>query len=113
MANNDFSQQALSNDPTFRQRLKAAFARVAFAVLAEPPATPNHGLRKTYALQVIQNPDSIVGNLIGTIVFQNAIFSLDTVVVFDGRGGTVVQSPVTNIALDTLLTNAWDLLSGV
>ncbi len=113
MANDNFTQQALSQDPTFRQRLKASFARVAFTVLSESGGTPNHGLRKTYALSVIQNPDSVVGNLIGTIVFQNAIFTPNTTVVFDGRGGTVVQNAVTDAALDTLLTNAWDLLSGV
>jgi len=112
MPNDNFTQQALANDPTFRQRLKASLARVAFVVLAEV-GNPDHAARKAYALQVINNPDTVVQTLAGVIVFQNAVFSQLTTLAFDGRGGIVCQSPVTDAALDTLLSNAWNILSGV
>ena len=113
MPNDNFTQQALASDLTFRQRLKASLARVAFQILTEPTSTTNHQARKTYALQVVANPDSAVNSLVGIFVFRTNPFGATTSVAFDGRGGTVVQSTVTDAAMDSQLATDWDNLSGV
>lgn len=113
MAQDNFTQQALANDPTFRQRLKASLSRIAWQVLTEAPATADHVTRKTYANQVLNNPDSVVNSLVGTFVFRTNVFSTATTLAFDGRGGTLVQSAVTDAAMDSQLATDWSSLSGV
>jgi len=113
MAQDNFTQQALANDPTFRQRLKASLSRVAWVVLAEPPATQDHTTRKTYANTVLNNPDGVVNSLVGSFVFRTNVFAAATTVAFDGRGGTLVQSAVTDAAMDSQLTTDWSNLAGV
>lgn len=113
MANDNFTQQALASDPTFKQRLKASLARIAFQILTEPGTTTNHQARKTYALTVVANPDQATANLVGSFVFRTNPFAATTSVVFDGRGGTVVQSAVTDAAMDSQLATDWDSLAGV
>jgi hypothetical protein len=113
MANDNFTQFALANDQTFRRRLKASLARIAFQILTESTGTANHAVRKAYALQVLTNPDQAVSNLAGIFVFRTNLFSTTTSVAFDGFGGTVVQSAVTDAAMDSQLATDWDSLSGV
>lgn len=112
MANDNFTQQALANDPTFRQRLKASLARIAWQVLTEGAIT-DHAVRRTYALQVLGNPDGAVNNLVGTFVFRTNVIATTTSLAFDGRGGTVVQSAVTDAAMDSQLATDWSQLAGV
>lgn len=113
MAQDNFTQQALANDPTFRQRLKASLVRIAWQVLTEAGATQDHGVRKTYANQVLSNPDAVVNSLIGSFVFRTNVFAAATTLAFDGRGGTLVLSAVTDAAMDSQLATDWSALSGV
>lgn len=113
MAQDSFTQQALANDPTFRQRVKASLARIAWQILSEAPSTQDHAVRKAYALQVLANPDSAVNSLVGWFVFRTNIFSTATTLAFDGRGGVLVQSAVTDGAMDSQLATDWSSLAGV
>ena len=113
MPNDNFTQQALASDATFRQRLKASLARIAFQILTEPGTTTNHQARKAYALAFLANPDQVTANLAGIFVFRTNPFASTTSVAFDGRGGAVVQSTVTDAAMDSQLATDWDFLSGV
>lgn len=112
MANDNFTQQALANDPTFRQRLKASLSRIAWQVLGEGAIT-DHVTRKAYANQVLNNPDGVVNSLVGTFVFRTNVNSTTTSLAFDGRGGSVVQSAVTDAAMDSQLATDWSSLAGV
>lgn len=113
MAQDNFTQQALANDPTFRQRLKASLTRIAWQVLTESAATTGHATRTAYARAFLTNPDTVTASLAGSFVFRTNVFSTATSVGFDGRGGTVVQSAVTDAAMDSQLATDWDQLSGV
>lgn len=113
MANDNYTQQALANDPTFRQRLKASLTRIAWQILTEDPATPQHQARKVYAGQVIANPDAVTASLSGSFVFRTNVFSTATSLAFDGRGSTVVQSAVSDAAMDSQLATDWSALAGV
>lgn len=113
MANDNFTQQALAADPTFRQRLKASLARIAFQILTEAGSTTNHAVRKAYALQVVANPDQATANLVGIFVFRTNPFASTTSVSFNGVGGTQVTSTVSDAAMDSQLATDWDVLSGV
>ena len=113
MANDNFTQQALANDPTFKQRLKASLSRIAWQVLTESSGTDDHPTRKIYANQVLANPDGIVNSLAGSFVFRSNVFSTTTSLAFDGRGGSVVQSAVTDAAMDSQLATDWSQLAGV
>lgn len=113
MPNDNFTQQALANDPTFRQRLKASLSRIAWQVLTESGATQDHVTRKTYANQVLNNPDGVVNSLVGSFVFRTNVNGTTTSLAFDGRGGSVVQSAVTDAAMDSQLVTDWSSLAGV
>lgn len=113
MSNDNFTQLALANDPTFRQRLKASLSRIAWQILGEDPATANHTARKVYANGVLNNPDSVTNSLVGTFVFRTNVFGAVTSLAFDGRGGTVVQSAAVDAALDSQLATDWNGLAGV
>lgn len=112
MANDNFTQQALANDPTFRQRLKASLSRVAWVVLTESVG-PNTPTRRAYARAFVANPDSVVAALSNSFVFRTNVFAAATAAAFDGRGGVICQSAVTDAALDSQLTSDWDSLAGV
>jgi len=113
MAQDNFTQQALANDPTFRQRLKASLSRIAWQVLNEGTGVTDHATRKAYANQVLANPDGVVNSLVGTFVFRTNVFSTPTTLAFDGRGGVLVQSAVTDAAMDSQLATDWSSLAGV
>lgn len=112
MANDNFTQQALANDPTFRQRLKASLIRIAWQVLGEGAIT-DHATRKVYATAVIANPDGVVNTLVGSFVFRTNVNATTTSLAFDGRGGVLVQSAVTDAAMDSQLATDWSALAGV
>lgn len=112
MPNTNFTQEALANDATFRQRLKASLSRIAWQVLGEG-AIENHQARKVFAGKVLDNPDGVVSALAGTFVFRTNVNGFATSVAFDGRGGTVVQTAAADADLDSQLVTDWDGLSGV
>jgi len=109
-----FTQQALANDPTFRQRLKSSMAKMAGSVIDEAKATVNHSARATYARAFLANPDAIVNSYIQTFVFRPNVFqSVQTNVDFDGKGGVVVTSTVTDAAIDSQVNTDWNTLAGI
>lgn len=114
MANDAFTQQALANDPTFRQRVKASMTRIAFQVFGELASDPKHAARAGYARAFLANPDAVVNSVVGWLVFRTNIIGPTTLTtpVFDGRGGVVVQNPVTDAALDSQIFNDWDNMAG-
>lgn len=113
MPNDTFTQQALANDPVFRVRFKGSLARIAFQIMNEGSGVANHTARRDFASKVIANPDLYVNNLIGFFVHRTNPFGATTSVAFDGRGGTVVSSAITDAAMDSQLSTDWDNLSGV
>lgn len=112
MAQDTYTQQALANDPTFRQRLKASLSRIAWQVLIEV-VTVDTPTRRTYARNFLANPDGVVAQLVGSFVFRTNVFAAATTLAFDGRGGTLVQSAVTDAAMDSQLATDWSSLAGV
>lgn len=113
MSNDSYTQQALANDPTFRQRLKASLTRIAFQVLEESAGTTGHATRASYARAVLASPDSAVSNLAGWFVFRTNVITPATTLAFDGRGGVLVQSAVTDAAMDSQLATDWSVVAGV
>lgn len=113
MANSTFTQQALANDQTFRQRMKASMARMAWQMLTENPGNPGHATRAAYARAFLANPDGVINSLVGSFVFRTNVFATTTSVDFDGRGGLIVSCLATDAALDSQLATDWDALAGV
>lgn len=113
MANDNFTQQALANDATFRQRVKASMTRIAFQVLEESPGTTGHATRATFARSFLSNPDSVVNGVVGWFVFRTNVFAATTSLAFDGRGGSVVQNAASDAAMDSQFATDWSNLAGV
>jgi len=83
MANDGFTQQALAADPHFRQRIRASLSSVAWEVLAEDPATPNHANRIAYAHQVTRQLDSEVVIILPQFVMRPNVLGAVTSYAYD------------------------------
>lgn len=113
MANDNFTQQALANDPTFRQRVKASMTRIAFQVLGESTGTTGHNTRTAYARAFLAAPDSVVASMAGWFVFRTNVINFTTSVGFNGQGGTVVTTAAADADLDSQINSDWNSLAGV
>lgn len=86
--------------------------RIAYQVIGEVGNT-NHTIRKAYANAFLNNPDSVINSLVGSFVFRTNVMGSITTPVFDNRGSVLVQSAITDAAMDSQLATDWDSLAGV
>src|SRR5262245_35958536 len=83
MANDAFTQQALAADQGFRRRVRSALSSVAWQVLDEAPATPNHDNRTKYARQVVRQLDNELTIILPNFVMRPNVFAFATTAVYD------------------------------
>jgi len=81
--NDSFTQQALAADPFFRQRVRSAMSTVAWQIVDEDAATPNHAARIGYARQVVRSLDSEVSVMLPNFVFRPNVLNFATTHEFD------------------------------
>lgn len=110
MANDSFTQQALAVDPRFRQRVKAALAKIAWQVLNEDSGTANHTARAAYARSVISNIDGAALQVAPWLVMRTNVFAFATS--YDFQQGAVVTASG-DADIESQLATDWDHLSGV
>jgi hypothetical protein len=110
MPNDAYTQQRLANDLAFQGRVRSALAVVAFQVVEEDPATPNHDKRVAYARVTINNLTFTAQSIAPWIVERTNVMGADTT--YDFPSGTVV-SAATDAALESQLMTDWDFLAGV
>lgn len=111
MANTAIQQQRLAASPHFHERVKAAFATVAFQVIAEGRDTPTEVIRYNYARAVLANLDGTVSSTVGWLVQRtNLTVGEDTTYDWD------IPSPVTTASdaeIESQLMTDWNVLAGV
>lgn len=110
MANNAFTQQALAADPRFRLRLQNALMKVAWEVLEEDPATPDHVPRAQYARSVTNAPQQAAMQLAPSFVGRPNVFQFETSYSFE-VGATVTASGDPDI--ESQLMHDWSDMAGV
>lgn len=110
MPNNSFSQQALAADSRFRLRLQNALMKVAWEVLEEDVATPDHVQRGQYARSVISTPAQAAAQLAPSFVNRPNVFAFDTSYSFD-VGAVLTASG--DADMESQLHTDWDEMAGV
>lgn len=110
MANDSYTQQALASDPRFRQRVKAAGAKVSQQVLDEDSGIANHAERATYARQVIANIDGWAVQIAPWLVMRTSVFAFATS--YDFAAAAVV-SACGDADIEAQLVTDWNDLAGV
>lgn len=111
MANTAIQQQRLAASPHLHERVKAAFASVAFQVIAEGRDTPTEIIRYNYARAVLANLDGTVSSTVGWLV-QRTNLTDPKVTSYDWD----IPSPVTNATdadIQSQLMTDWNFLAGV
>lgn len=111
MANDAFTQQALSVDPRFRQRVRAAIAKIAWQVLNESTGTTNHTVRAAYARTVISNVDAAAIQVAPWLVMRPNL-GAPFVTSYDFQQGAVVTTAL-DADIESQLSTDWDRMSGV
>jgi hypothetical protein len=112
MPNNAATQQTLAQDAHFRRRVKNALTTVAWQVVNEDVAIPNHVNREAYASQVIRQSDSEVTAIVPSFVNRPNVFNFDTTYVFDFESQTGhVATAAGDPDLESQLHTDWDDLA--
>jgi hypothetical protein len=110
MANDSTTQQRLAADQAFQGRVRSAIATVAFQVLNEDPASPNHDKRVTYARNVIANLTYAAQGAAAWIVERPNLMGKTTS--YDFPSGAIVTD-ATDADLESQVATDWDVLAGV
>ena len=110
MANSSYTQQRLAADPTFQGRVRGAIATVAWQVLGEDAATPNHDKRVAYARQAISNLTFAAQLSAPWLVERPNLRAFNTS--FDFEAGTVITA-AGDADIESQIATDWDVLSGV
>lgn len=97
----------LGNDQQFQLRIRSIILNVAATVYTESPATPD--TRRQFARQIIQNSEAAQRL---AIVVASLPALVNGTVTFDWDNNRPVTS-VTDGALVTAITSAWNMLAGV
>jgi hypothetical protein len=97
---------ALGSDQQFQMRVRSIVIQVAEVVIQEPPATPD--ARRNFAKQMISNPDTAARLAIPVANMVNLKAGTTS---YDFEAAHVVTD-VSDDALFSQITAAWDLLSG-
>ena len=64
---------ALSNDPTFRGRVKIACLKYASSISIEASDVPAHNTRLRWASNTMQQPDMVAGQVTPSVVIDPAV----------------------------------------
>jgi hypothetical protein len=104
-------QMALSNDPSFIQRIQFLLTQEATVVLAEVNTTPNHVLRVQYARQVIQNAQQAAIAASVTIASSTNLVAANTTI--NPGSPITVTTDATDAAILAQISALWNALSGV
>jgi len=111
MANTSYTQQKLATEPSFHARVRAALAVVAFQVIAESPATPDHEQRETFArVTVLPNLATTAVQISPWLVERTNLIGADTT--FDFAADAAVTA-ATDAAIESQLATDWDIMAGV
>jgi len=110
MANDAYTQQALSRDMNFQLRVRANLMDAAWSVLDEPEPTEFHAQRAAYARQVINNPDGFVATVSAWIVMRPGVFPFETS--YDFKIPAAVSSSG-DPDIKTQLLADWNDLAGI
>src|SRR5262245_165832 len=78
MANDAYTQTALSRDLNFQQRVRANVMSVAWTVLDEDVSTEFHSQRASFARLVVNNPDGYVQTVSAWVVMRPGVFNFET-----------------------------------
>lgn len=78
MPNSTYTQQALAGDPQFRQRVKSSMSSIAWQVISENDAVPNHISRVGYARQVLRQLENEVSVMLPTFVMRPNVNNFET-----------------------------------
>ena len=110
MANTNIQQQRLADSQHFHERVKAAFASVAFQVISEGRDTPTEIIRYNFARTALANLDGVTNSTVGWLVQRTNILTPDTT--YDYNIPAVVNA-VTDAAIESQLMTDWNVLAGV
>ena len=73
MAMDYIQSAALMIDPVFVDRVKVACLKYAAYILDEPPSTPGHNSRTTWARGAVQNPTGTAQSTAPPVVMDSAV----------------------------------------
>ena len=111
MANNSASQQCLSEDVTFRRRVKDALSIVAWEVIEEPEETLFHKQREEYARRIVlTNLEAVASQTVPWLVNRININSFPTFYDFAARA-TVTAAGDPDI--QSQIRSDWNIMAGV
>jgi len=111
MPNNSASQQALSEDLTFRRRVKDALSIVAWEVIEEDPTTPDHKKRVDYARHsVIPNLETVAGQTAMWLVNRVNVINFETTYDFASRA---TVSAAGDPDIQAQIRSDWNIMAGV
>lgn len=110
MANTARTQMALASSLHFQSRVTEALSTVAWQILAESNATPNHTERVAYARQVIDGPANYAARLSSQLATRPNLFAFATS--YDFEVGAVVTASA-DADIESQLSTDWDILAGV
>ncbi len=110
MANDSFTQQALSVDERFRQRVRGALSKISWEVLEESTGTTNHAVRAAYAHTVINSIDAAALQVAPWLVMRTNVIAFETS--YNFQAGAVVTA-AGDSDIEAQLRTDWNHLSGV
>ena len=87
-----------TTDSAFKRRIHMACVVACDVIRAESDATPNHANRKVWARATLQNPDSVVSQMVLAVLAQNRDATAEQI---SGAADATVQAAV-NAAVDLL-----------
>jgi hypothetical protein len=110
MANNAYTQQALSLQPSFHLRLQNALTKVAFQVMSEPTDTPYYTQRVSYAQRVINQPSQTAVSLASSFVNRPNLLAFETSYNFEMREVVTASG---DADIESQIYTDWNMLAGV
>ena len=111
MPNSSASQRALSEDQTFRRRVKDALSIVAWEVVEEDPATPYHDKREEYARHsVLVNLDAVATQIIPWLVNRTNIIAFETIYDFTFRAVVTASG---DPDIQAQIRADWNIMAGI
>ena len=110
MANSAATQQSLAEDMTFRRRVKDALNIVAWQVVEEDPATPEHAARASYARTMLANLDAQAAATSAWIINRANLMGANTTYNFDARA-TVTDA--TDAAIQSQISTDFNVMAGI
>jgi hypothetical protein len=110
MANDSYSQQQLAQDPKFQGRVRAGLATVAWQVLNEDAAVPDHDVRARYANFVLSNLTGQAQSVAPSLVHRPNLMAFETT--FDFRAAAVV-SAAGDADIESQLMTDWSKMAGI